>query len=130
MSEPKFIDGQDSTTYVPFELDDQRESVWNDVRLSFDDWRWLKRKYRTDTIDGYFLNGYSIQRLVIAARVTAGLEACPDGLELGSEADTCYIHFNSLELAVETAELAQSMIRKRDNIVAMIAMVRRSELED
>ena len=126
MPEPKV----DKTTFAPFELIDARETEWSDVRLSFNDWSWFQEKYETDTIDGYYMNGYGIMGLVLASRVAAGLEAFPDGLEPNPEGDTCYIHFSTYEMAVETARLAQSVIQDRDKIVEMIAVAREHDLED
>jgi hypothetical protein len=130
MTEPHFVDGCDKTTFAPFELLDWRDSEWKNVRLSFDDWGWLHSTYDTDTIDGYYLNGYGIQGLVFAARIDAGLEPFPPGMEPDSEANTCYIHFSDLDTAVETAGLARQMIRDRDKLAAMVALAREHDLED
>jgi hypothetical protein len=130
MAKPTFINGSDKTTFAPFELIDCRETEWKDVRLSFDDWSWLKETHGTDKIDGYYFNGYGVQGLVFAARIAAGLEAYPPGLDPDSEANTCFLHFDDLDVAVETAELAQNMIRDRDKLAAMIVVARENDLED
>ena len=109
---------------------DARDTEWSDLRLSFNDWAWFDATHGTDTIDDYYMNGHGLQGLVLAARVAAGLEAYPEGLEPNSEADTCYMHFGDLETAVETAQLAQEMIRDRKKLEAIIVVAREHDLED
>jgi hypothetical protein len=121
MSEPVFVEGRDSTTYAPFVLIDSRKD-WGDVRLEFSDHDWTAAHIGSDYIGECYLNGYGIQGLVIAARLAAGLEPLPPGIEPDSEGDTCHIHFVDLETAVETAALAQQMItdpRKREQCAAL-----------
>ena len=130
MATPTFVDGHDKTTFAPFELIDCRDTEWGDVRLSFNDWSWLNETYGTDTIEGYYLNGYGVQGLVLACRIAAGLDAYPDGLEPNSEGDTCFLHFSDLDVAIETIQLAQDMIGDRDKIAAMVAVARDHDLED
>ena len=120
MQELAFVDDVDSTTFAPFSLIDCRQSEWPGVRLSFGDWDWLLEKLGTDTVDGYYMNGHSLQGLVLAARVHAGLEAYPAGVEPASEGDTCFIIFDDLATAVETARLASAMINDRSRIEQMI----------
>ncbi len=120
----------DKETYFPFELIDGRGSQWDDVRLSFSAWDWFKDKYGTDTIDGYYINGYGVQGLVLASRVSAGLPAYPDDLDPNSEGDTCYLIFQDHDLAVETAQLAKKMISSRALIEKMITVARKHDLED
>ena len=129
MTTPSFVDGTDKTTFAPFVLVDCR-TEWSEVRLSFNAWKWFEETHETDTIDDYYMNGYGIQGLVIAARVAAGLSRYPDGMEPNSEGDTCYIHFSDLETAVETAQLGQEMIQDRTKIAAMIVVARKNDLED
>lgn len=130
MATPSFIEGRDKTTFAPFELIDCRDTEFGDVRLSFNDWSWLEKKHGKDSIDGYYLNGYGVEGLVLAARLAAGLEAFPDGMDPNSEGDTCYLHFKDLNVAVETARLGQEMIRDRKKIAAMVAVARENDLED
>ena len=130
MTKLAFIDGRDKTTFAPFELIDCRDTEWADVRLSFDDWSWLSETYSTDSIEGYYLNGYGIQGLVLASRIAAGLDLYPDGLDPNSEGDTMFFHFSDLDMALETAKLAQEMILDREKIVAMIGVARENDLED
>ena len=120
----------DKTTYFPFELNDNRESKWSDVRLSFDNWEWFSKTYNTDSINDYYINGYGVQGLVLASRVAAGLEAYPDGLEPNSEGDTCYLIFDDYESAIETAKLARNMISSKESIETMIEVARENDLED
>lgn len=110
MPDPTFIEGRDSTTFAPFVLIDCRDTEWKDVRLEFSDHAWTAKHVGDDHIGDCYLNGYGIQGLVFAARMAAGLEPVPSGVEPNSEGDTCYIHFSELETAVETATLAQEMI--------------------
>jgi hypothetical protein len=115
MSDPTFIDGRDATTYSPFVLIDCRDTEWADLRLEFSDHEWRDQNIGGDHIGECYLNGYGIQGMVIAARMLAGLEPVPDSMELNSEADTCYIHFPDLAMAVETASLAHQMIHDSAN---------------
>jgi hypothetical protein len=130
MTTPTFVDDRDKTTFAPFELIDCRNTEWADVRLSFNDWSWLNETHGSDTIDDYYLNGYGLQGLVLAARVAAGLDPYPDGMEPNSEGDTLFLHFSDIDVAVETARLAQEMILDREKIVAMIEVARENDLED
>jgi hypothetical protein len=49
---------------------------------------------------------------------------------IDSEGNTCYIHFSSLDDAVQTAQLAAEMIKDPERIVAMIAVARENDLKD
>lgn len=130
MTTPTFVDGRDKTTFAPFELIDCRETRFSDVRLSFNNWTWLKEKLGSEEIDGYYLNGPGVQGLVLAARVAAGLEAFPEGMDPNSEGDTCFIHFDDLAIAAETARLAKEMIGDPDKVAAMVVIARENDLED
>ncbi|VAW78341.1 hypothetical protein MNBD_GAMMA12-3783 [hydrothermal vent metagenome] len=125
-----FIDDIDKSTYFPFELIDARKTKCKDVRLSFNDWDWFSETYNTDIINDYYMNGYGVQGLVLAARVAEGLEAYSDEMEPNSEGDTCYIMFSDLETAVETAEIASKMIKDRQIIERIIIVARENDLED
>src|SRR5688572_7887923 len=121
MADPVFIEGRDSITFAPFVLIDSREE-WGNVRLEFSDHGWTTAHIGSDYIGECYLNGYGIQGLVIAARLAAGLDPLPPGIELDSEGDTCHIYFADLQTAVETAVLAQQMIidpRKRERCAAV-----------
>ena len=130
MKQPKFEDDKDATTFARFELIDGRSQPWNDVRLSFNDWDWVREKHGTDSIEGYYLNGYGLQGLVLAARIHAGLDAYPEGMEPNSEGDTCYIHFPNIDLAVETASLSQAVITDTEKLKMMVAVARENDLEE
>jgi len=132
MANVNFIDDIDKTTFYPFELIDARNTEWRNVRLSFSDWDWFKKTHKSDTIDGYYMNGYGIQGLVLASRIAAGLEAYADCMEPNSEGDSCYIMFedSDLETAIETARLAHAMINDRDLLEKMIVIARDNDLED
>jgi hypothetical protein len=110
MVDPLFVDGRDHTTFAPFVLIDSRDTEWNDVRLEFSDHAWTAKHVGGEYIGDCYLNGYGIQGLVFAARIAAGLDPIPSGVEPDSEGDTCYIHFAELQTAIETATLAQEMI--------------------
>ena len=130
MKKANFSNHHDNETFAPFELVDCRHEEWSDVRLSFSGWDWLQETHGTDEIQDYYLNGYGVQGLVIAARVKAGLEKYPNGMEPNSEGDTCYIHFSNFEMALETAALAQEMILDYDKLVDMVVVARENDLED
>jgi len=123
-------DGFDRESFFPFELDDQRDSEWKDVRLSFHDWDWLHQLCGGEDVDGYYLNGYGMQGLVQACCVHAGLSAEMQGVHYNSEGDTCYLHFSSLDDAVQVATLAFAMIHDVAQIKAMVAVARANHLED
>ena len=131
MSRPNFDSkGIDETTFAPFVLENKLESEWKDVRLAFDAWERLHEMYDEDSLDGYDLNGYGLQGLVMACRLHAGLEVRAEGIHYNSEGDTCYIHFSRLEDAVETARLASEMLEDRKKLVEMIAIARDNGFED
>jgi hypothetical protein len=110
MVDASFVDDRDSTTFAPFVLIDCRNTEYSDVRLEFSDHAWTAEHIGDDCIGEYYLNGYGIQGLVIATRMAAGLDPLPSGIEPNSEGDTCYIHFEDLQTAIETATLAKEMI--------------------
>ena len=126
--------GVDSVTYAPIELIDQRGSKWKDVRLSFNAWEWLSEQLGEEVgeayVDDYYLNGYGVQGLVQACRLSAGLEVEAEGIDYDSEADTCFIHFARLEDAVETARLASERLNDRAKLSAMVQVAREHGLED
>jgi hypothetical protein len=130
MSEAHFVDGRDAKTFAPFVLIDCRDTEWKDVRLEFSDHEWTQANIGSDYIGDCYLNGYGIQGLVIAARVNAGLDPVPDGMEPDSEADTCYIHFADLETALETATLAHAMIHDREKRKACAELAVEEEFDD
>ena len=131
MAEPQFgDDGIDRTSFPPVELIDMRQSQWRDVRLSFNAWDHLQTLCGGDTLDGYYLNGYGVEGLIRACRLRAGLEPDAEGIEYDSEGSACFIHFERLEDAVETARLASDLLNDRGKIVAMIAVARAHGFED
>ncbi len=125
-----FINKKDPTTFFPFILIDNRDSKWSDVRLSFSNWEWFKKKYGTDTINDYYFNGYGIQGLILASRIATGLEPFKEGIDPNSEGDTCYFIFQELSDATETAQLACQMINNLDLIKKMIKIARENDLEE
>jgi hypothetical protein len=122
--------GIDRATFAPVVLINALHSEWQDVRLSFDAWDWLHELCGGDSLDGYDLNGYGVQGLVLACRLAAGLEPEADGIHYNSEGDTCFIHFASLDAAAETARLAAAVLQSRPAIAAMVAVARDHGFED
>lgn len=123
-------DGSDKVTFAPFVLENLLDSEWKDVRLIFADWDWIEQRYGTDTIDDYYFNGYGVEGLVRAIRLTAGLDPEPDSIHYNSEGDTCFIHFKNLEEAVATADLASNMIQDRNLLANAILVARENGFED
>jgi len=131
MITPSFSDNHvDKQSFAPFVLVDQRHTQWQDVRLTFSDWDWLGKMYVDDTIDGYYLNGYGIQGLVMACRLAAGWEPETERIHYNSEGDSCQVYFKSLEEAVRTAAAAAQMIQDRATLEAMIQLARANGFED
>lgn len=129
--EPKFeLDGRDRTTFSPFILEDARDSEWEDVRLEFSDWPWLKALCGGDDIDGYYLNGYGVQGLVLATRLLHGLVPAVETMHLNSEGGTCYIHFTEFDEAVRTATLCAAMIRDKKLLRQAAAVAKEKRLGD
>lgn len=108
--------GRDETTFAPFILEDARNSEFQDVRLEFSDWDWLHDFCNGESIGDYVLDGPGVEGLVIATRFLNGLEAEPESMEANSEDSTCYIHFTSIEDAVQTARLSAVMIKDKKKI--------------
>lgn len=133
MKSPTFDeDGFDRKTFAPFELHDCRGTEWKDVRLSFHDWGWLHGRFGTDTVDGYYLNGYGVEGLVKAALADAGVEVEEGDEEIAfdSEGDTCHIHFRTVEAASRAAELAAAMFADEKTLARVIAVARERGFED
>lgn len=131
MKKPKFdAEGVDNKTFAPVQLINAMDSEWKDIRLCFADWEWLHRICDGDTVDDYYLNGYGIQGLVMACRLNAGLEVEAEGIDYNSEGDACYIHFENLEDAVETAQLLVAMLKSPAKMLAMIEVARENGFED
>ena len=110
----------DTTTYFPFELIDNRESEWSDTRISFNNWDWFKETHKCDSIDDYYINGYGIQGLVLAARLASGLPAYSDSMDPNSEGNTCFLIFEDHAEALETAKLASAMITDKDKMRELV----------
>lgn len=131
MSTPLFDErGRDAHTYAPFRLENCLDTEWKDVRLVFDDWGWFQDAYGEDTIDGYYFNGYGVEGLIRALLFANGMDPEDPGIEYDSEGDSCYVHFNSMELALRVAELARAMIEDREALVRMIDVARTEGFED
>ena len=130
MAQPNFTDGRDAKSFAPFVLIDCRNTEWKDIRLEFSDHDWTQTNVGDDHIGDCYLNGYGIQGLVIAARVNAGHEPFPPGMQPNSEGGTCYIHFADLETAVETAALAHDMIHDPSKRTACAELAVKEGFED
>ena len=131
MAKPVFGEnGRDETTFAPIVLIDCRDSKWKDIRLSFSDWDALQAVAAGDTVDGFYLNGYGVQCLVMACRANAGLDVEHEGIVYDSEADTCFIHFKHLDEATRTAELLQSVLRDKARLEEMVSIAREHGFED
>ncbi len=131
MATPTFDDqGLDAQTFAPFTLYNCLTTEWKDVRLSFSDWRWIKAKYKSDTIDDYYMNGYGVEGLVKAALFAADLDPDDEEIDYNSEGDACYIHFKTIESAVRAAELSVAMIKDKKKLTEMIEIARDQGFED
>jgi hypothetical protein len=131
MKSPVFdAQGYDEKTFAPFWLENCLDKKWQDVRLTFHDWNWFNAKYATDTIDDYYMNGYGIQGLVLAAMHSSGLPVDEDQVHLDSEGDTCNIHFKTMDHAIGAAEAAAAMINDRARLEEMIKVAREKGFED
>jgi len=128
-AQERIVNQSEESKFHPFELIDNRESQWSDVRVSFNNWDWLKETHG-DEINGYYLNGYGVQSLVLAARLLKGLPAYSDTMEPNSEGDTCYLIFGSYDEAVETIQIASEMINDKNLILKAIDSARENELEE
>lgn len=111
--------GNDLSTFAPFILRNALDTEWADVRLEFSNWKWLHDRYG-DTFDDYYLNGYGVEGLVRAIRFMNGLDPDSSEVDYNSEGDACYIHFESLDRAVETAALSAEMIQSAETLKAAI----------
>ena len=120
----------DPSRYAPFKIEDARDTKWNDIRVSFSEWDWLREQYGSHEIDGYYLNGYGVEGLVKALLLRQGMNPSDPDIHWNSEGGTCYIQFKSLDRAVRVAELAAQMIRNRQQLEAMIAVAREHGFED
>ena len=129
--QPNFnADGIDAETFAPVVLVDCLQEEWSDVRLQVYDWDWLRERHGGDTVDDYYLNGHGVQGLVMACRLAAGLEVEPEGVDYNSEGDCCLVHFPTLEVALETAELTRAMLHDPKALKAMIALAREHDFDD
>lgn len=137
MKSPKFNDeGVDELTFAPFVLVNALDTEYQDVRLSFSDWKWLHEKHGLGQsigdqyIGDYYLNGYGIEGLVKSLLFKNGFDVDSDEVEFDSEGDTCYIHFKTLERAVSTAELASAMISDLHEMERMVQIARDEGFDD
>ena len=131
MADAHFDSGGDDTTFAPVVL---RRGDGGDFRLKFgegwDDWDTLHALAGGDTLDGCYLNGHGLARLLYAARQRAGLPPEPDGMEYNSSADTCFVRFADLACAVESARLLAALVRDRAELAAVIEYAKRNGLTD
>ncbi len=131
MKTPEFdSDGCDNHTFAPFTLYNALDSEWKDVRLSFSEWDWMEKVYDADTIDDYYLNGYGVEGLVKAVLLTNGIDIEDSGIHWNSEGDTCYVHFQDMNLAIRVAELASEMIADGHKLREAIKVARENGFED
>lgn len=131
MKIPQFDkDGCDRHTFAPFVLRSALDTEWKDVRLEFSDWEWRETTYGTDTINGYYLNGYGVEGLVKAVLFASGIDPELPGIDYNSEGSTCYIHFEDLDLAVRVAQLAAQMITDPHMLRDAIGIAREYEFDD
>jgi hypothetical protein len=128
-AQEKTVSQIEKPKFHPFELIDNRESEWSDVRISFDNWDWLKETHG-DEINGYYLNGYGVQGLVLAARVLKGLPIYTDTMDPNSEGDTCYIIFEDYDEAIETIQIAAEMINDKSIILKSIDTARENGFDE
>ncbi|MDB5385914.1 MAG: hypothetical protein JWM11_1560 [Planctomycetaceae bacterium] len=128
MKTPKFnSEGDDKTTFAPVELSKHPEGAY--IQFLVCDWGRIHGAFG-DTVDDYYLNGYGIEGLVMACRLHAGLEPEADNMEYNSEGDACYICFENLDDAVETAQLVSQTLNDRKTLEAMISVARENGFED
>ncbi len=99
------------------------------MRLSFDDWALLHGLAGGDAIDGYYLNGYGVQGLILAVMQRDGLDT-EEGVHGNSEADTCHLHFTELTTAERAAAAAVAMLETRDSLREAVVLARELGLED
>ena len=129
MKTPNFNkDGLDEQTFFPFVLINALDTQWKDVRLEFSNHKWRNETYG-DTIDDYYLNGYGVEGLVKATLFSNGIDL-ENGIEYNSEADTCYIHFEDLNLAVRVADLASQMFVDGQKLREAIQIAIENEFDD
>jgi len=130
MKTPSFdSENFDRTTFAPIVLYNGLDRDEEDVQLNFADWAWLHGQYG-ETVNDYFLNGYGIEGLAMAARLNAGLDPEPDTIDYDAEGDACYIYFDNLEDAIETAQLLYDTRSDRTKVVGMIAIAQENEFGD
>lgn len=130
MKTPSFdSENFDRTTFAPIELYNGLDRDEEDVQLKFSDWAWLQGKYG-ESVNDYYLNGYGIEGVAMAARLNAGLDPDDNAIDYDSEADACYIYFDNLEDAIETAQLLYETLHDRTKLVAMIAIAEENEFGD
>lgn len=120
-----FRNEEEEQLFYPFCLTED----FSEYQLIFFDWDWLRHRYNTDSIEGYYLNGHSIQALVQAARIAGGLPVKKRGIRYNSEGDCCRIEFRTKKEATLTAELALQMIGDLEKMMAMIKLVETEGLE-
>lgn len=130
MKEAHFVDGEDRTTFFPFIMVEVGDAESITYRLAFGDWEWLQGRLGTDTIDGYYLNGTSVEALIKAARLEANLPVAEDRIEYNSEGDVCYMEFLRLEDACVTAELAQEVLSDKGRLQEAIARARSEDFDE
>ena len=127
-------DGCDRTTYAPFELSKSRRAQSPDFIVQFEAWEWLHTAFAADLIDGeidgYYMNGHSVEGLVKAAMFANGVNLESPGISYSSEGDTCCILVRNLDEAVRVAELAADLFKDRQRLRAMIAVARDQGFEE
>ena len=122
--------GIDAKTFAPFTLQNCLATEWEDVRLSFSDWAWFQEKFKTDTIDDYYMNGYGVEGLVKAVLFAGNIDPDDEEIVYNSEGDACNIHFKTLAFAVHAAELSVAMVKNKKTLAAAIVIAREQGFED
>ena len=120
----------DRTSYAPFVLENALDTQWHDIRLSFNQWKWLEDQYGLDSIDGYYLNGYGIEGLIKALLLTKQIDPDQEDIYYNSESDTCYVHFQNAELALLAAKQAATMFKDFSTLKKLVTIARENGFED
>ena len=121
---PKQAVAKPVDSYAPFTIADMGDAV----RLSFFDWGWLEKQHGSIEIDGYYMNGPSVEGLVRG--VMFANQIASDDVEGDSEGDACLLYFTDVELATRVAQLAAAMIKDRSQLAKTIEIAREHGFED
>jgi hypothetical protein len=106
------------------------EEVGDQVRLVFADWEWLESRIPGNLVDGYYLNGSSLEGLIKAVRWEAGLEPESDFIEYNSEGDVCLVEFEDASEAKITASLTWEMLHDVERVRHAVRVAREHDWDD